>query len=205
MMSNSVRIALVALCLLCHAQWADAGFLSAPYVATTPGSPVPAPSDYYGVVSDDGSQATLYVSETWSEQHGSMYSFDVWGLVDEDPPLRIIKEVTNGTSFPWIGYKLALDPADPHTFELSSPAPTSDMFTWDSGNSDAYNLLFGQPGRVDPGETVMFDFTVNITFTGPSFNFTLTQMPIAVPEPAVGALMLAASAIGAMVYRRRKA
>jgi hypothetical protein len=189
---NAVKFT-IALCLISFAQSANAGFTSL-YVSPSPGSTLPAP-DYY----TDLGTGTLDIDETWTALHGSQYSFDVWGTTDSDPPLHIIKEVTNGTDLTWLGYKLDLSLAEPHTFELISPAPSSDTMTLVSATPKS--LEFGVPSPVGPGDTVTFDFVVNVVAIG-GFSFTLTQSPI-VPEPATcGLVTLGAALLAAMVRRR---
>ena len=192
MKSNIVGIAIFSVCFFWLAPSADAGFTSI-YISPTAGSNIPEP--YYEA---DAEAGTLDVQETWTVEHGTEYGFEVWGETTADPPLHIVKEVFNGTSMTWIGYKLDLDPGDPHTFELVSPAPFSDVFTLVS--SGPYSLEFGLPSPLAPGETVTLDFVVNVDAVG-GFSFTLTQMPIVIPEPSAFALALLG--IGAATYRRR--
>jgi hypothetical protein len=194
MNSNIVRVTIVALCFFFYAQLANAGFTSI-YISPTPGSTIPVP-DYNA----DPVAGSLDVSETWTNDHGTEYSFDVWGTTDSDPPLHIIKEVTNGTGVAWVGYNIDLDPTESPTFEETSPVPSSDVMTLIS--SSPYSLDFGLPSPVGPGDSVTFDFVVNIPSTG-GFSFTLTQSPILIPEPSACVLVFLGTALVAALYRRR--
>lgn len=171
---------------------AEAGFVS---IGLRPlsGSTAPLP-DYEA----NPEEATLNVVETWGAAYGYSYGFDVIGTTDADPPLHITKDVTNGTNLTWVGYTLSLNPLDPHTFELLSPVPSSNAFTLVS--SSPTQLVFGLPNPVGPGNSVLLDFVINVVTTG-QFSFSLTQSPIAVPEPS--AVLLVTLSFAAFVSRRR--
>lgn len=197
---NSIGFAIIAaLCFSWLAQPAGAGrfipdsiHIQASY--DDPTIPVPY---YHAEVLPDGN-ASLDVNETWGEEHGASYSFDIVGETDGDPIISISKDVANGTSLTWVGYKLDLDPLGAATFV---GAPTSVGMTLTSQTSTS--LVFGLPSPVPPSSSVTFNFDINVPSTGP-FGFTLTQMPIAVPEPATCGLVLIATAIGVAIVRRRR-
>lgn len=196
MTQTAVWRALAALSLVvtCFVSASNAGFIEDSIYIVAPSD---GPYDYSRIEYHPDGTATIAIDETWENGHGLDYAMAIHGQTDQDPPLRLIKEVTNGTSVPWIGYQI--DVSVPHGFELGSPVPTSDTFTPISFT--AQSLQWGLPSPLMPGDTVTFDFVVNVVTSG-NFSFTLTQTPVLAPEPSVVLL----SAIGlafAAVWRRR--
>jgi hypothetical protein len=186
-------VLIVAVGFSWQSQQATAAFIeNSIYVVPGPGS---TPYSYHSTEYHLDGTASLTVEESWENEHGSQYSFDVGGETTAVTPFHIIKEVNNATGLTWVGYKIDLSPLN--GFELSSPPPTSDTFTLTS--SSANSLEFGLPSPVGPGDTVTFDFVINVTG---AFSFTLTQTPIAVPEPAAAILCL--TAIACFAARRRR-
>jgi hypothetical protein len=99
------------------------------------------------------------------------------GRTDSDPTIEIMKAVTNTSGSTWVGYTIGLAPA---SNSFVSGSASSDKFTLLSATPNL--LTFGLPSPVPSGQTVTFDFKVNIPDTGP-FQFDLSQRPV-VPEPA---------------------
>jgi hypothetical protein len=90
-------------------------------------------------------------------------------------------------------------------------APSTNSFVSGSASSDKFTLLsatpnlltFGLPSPVPTGQTVTFDFKVNIPDTGP-FQFDLSQTPV-VPEPASALLAVVGMGLLCGICRHKAA
>ena len=143
--------------------------------------------------------------ETWDGETGENYGLDISGTTTSDPVLTITKNITNDTSFAWRGYNIDLDPFDTDTFVgvPSSGGTSGGMILL--GSSTNYSLDWSEPNIVYPTQTVSFTFQVNVPDTG-LFEFTLSQSPILVPEPAtITMAALAALVLAAVGYKRKSA
>lgn len=144
--------------------------------------------------------AWLGVNEVWDSSTGADYGLSVWGTTDSDPVLTITKDILNGTGTAWVGYDITLDPFDTDTFVgLPTSGGTSGGMTL--GFQDAFNLNWTTPNVVLPGQTVTFTFQINVPDTG-EFNFTLSQSPVLIPEPA--SIVLFGLAVVMLAACRRK-
>jgi PEP-CTERM motif len=162
-------------CLSVFAAQARAGFVSV-YVDGLNG----ADPGYSWDQENDGS---LTIDEIWDSTIGDEYGLHIWGETDTDPILSITKNVTNGSSFAWSGYNIGVTGTGGASI---TGTPTSSVFTL--LNQTSNNLVFGLPSAVQPGQQVQFTFDINIPTTG-NFNFSITQSPELVPEPASMALV----------------
>jgi hypothetical protein len=120
------------------------------------------------------------------------------GTTDSDPIMTVTKVVENTTGFEWIGYALTLDPAGSATF---AGTPVSNAF--DVLSQNGKSIIFGAGTGVPNGQSGTFVFDINVPTTGP-FGFTLTQVPVLIPEPAtmlMGLLMAVGGAVVALRYR----
>lgn len=148
----------------------------------------------------DAEHEMLSLNEVWDSSIGGDYGFDVGGETDSDPILTITKDVLNGTGTTWVGYKITLDPLDTDAF-TGVPTSGGSSGGMTLGPSDAFNLNWTTPNAVLPGQNVTFTFKINVPDTG-AFNFTLSQSPILVPEPA--AITLFGLAMVAFAVCRRR-
>jgi len=188
-----LSLAVVLVCFSLFASVASAGFTSV-YVSGATNGVNP---DYTWSIENDG---WLGVDEVWDSTTGPGYGFNVWGTTDSDPILTITKDILNGSSFPWNGYSITLDPFDTDKFVgVPSSGGTSGGMTL--GFQDDYNLIWTTPNIVQPGETVSFTFQINVPDTG-DFNFTLSQSPDVIPEPASITLVGLALVMFAAVRRK---
>jgi hypothetical protein len=154
---------------------------------------------------DATAKAQAVLTELFTDDLGGEYDVSISGVTDGDPILQVTKDITNSTSYTWIGYSILLDPLDTDTFV---GVPTSDGTSGGMTlvNQTAYSLDWGTPNAVQPGQTVTFTFQVNVPDTGP-FGFTLTQMPTIqefnIPEPATISLIGLAVLMVVGIGRRR--
>jgi PEP-CTERM motif len=171
-----LAVAAALICLSVGAIPAHAnGVFSSVYVSGIDGT-----NPGYDWTSDD--PGTLNVDEVWDSSVGSDYGLSVWGETTGDPILTITKDILNGTSTAWVGYNITLDPFDTDTFTgVPTSGGTSGGMTL--GFMDGYNLNWTTPNVVLPGQNVTFTFNINVPDTG-AFNFTLSQSPVLIPEPA---------------------
>lgn len=126
------------------------------------------------------------LTEVFSDDLNGEYDVEFSGETDGDPILQITKDVTNSTSYAWIGYNINLDPLDTDTF-VGVPTSGGTSGGMSLVSQTGYSLVWGTPNVVQPGQTVSFTFQVNVPDNG-TFGFTLSQSPVSVPEPASIAL-----------------
>lgn len=164
------------------------------------------PPDFaWDLMPDDSGNAKAVLTELFGDEMGGEYGVLVSGVTDSDPILDITKDVKNTSSSAWIGYSIILDPLDTDTFVgIPTSGGTSGGMTL--VNQTAYELDWGTPNAVQPGQTVTFSFQVNVPDTG-DFNFSLTQLPTLeeqnIPEPATISLVSLAALLLAAVVRKR--
>ena len=132
---------------------------------------------------------TLTLSESVLES-GALIGMT--GLTVGDPTFNLSVSVQNNTDFAWTSYELTLlgtgaqfdyttEPSSSH-FHFANKLPTV--------------LTFTAPNAVNPGESVLLNFAINIPNPG-QFSFSMQQT--AAPEP----LTLALLGIGGLVLRIR--
>jgi PEP-CTERM motif-containing protein len=195
--------ATASLLVLSAAATASAGFIPGSInLGFTPPGPPPwvgshAPPPFvFNITPGNSSLATMQISEDDFKGLDPL-SLRISGMTNSDPIIEIIKSVTNTSGSTWLGYKIGLSP---NTNSFVSGSASSDKFTLLSATPNL--LTFGLPSPVPTGQTVTFDFKVNIPDTGP-FQFDLSQSPV-VPEPA--SAVLAVLGVGLLCCNcRRKA
>lgn len=122
---------------------------------------------------------------------GSVYS-SILGE-DQDPQLAVTLTVENSTGFTWTGYVLELDQGENATFFGTAGTSGSEFGTVMYPGDKTIN--FSGTEYVDIGESVTFNFVIDVPNFGDGF--TLTQTPI--PEPATIALL----SVGMLFLKRR--
>lgn len=191
-------VALLSISFLAPA--VHAGFVSvnAAPVGDPPGHGPP--GFVWDLLPDNSGNAQAVLTELFTDDLGGEYDVSISGITNSDPVLEITKDITNNSSFAWIGYNIDLDPLDTDTF-TGTPTSGGTSGGMSLVSQTGYSLVWGTPNTVDPGETVSFTFKVNVPDTG-TFGFTLSQSPI-VPEPATVALMSLAALLAFAVGRQR--
>jgi hypothetical protein len=186
------------------ASTASAGFIpGAINLGFTPPGPPPwagshgPPPFVYNIDPGNSALATMHITEDDFKGLDPL-SLRISGRTDSDPVIEIMKSVTNTTGSTWIGYKIGLAPS---TNSFVSGSASSDKFTLLSATPNL--LTFGLPSPVPTGQTVTFDFKVNIPDSGP-FQFDLSQTPV-VPEPASALLAVVGIGLLCGVCRRKAA
>ncbi len=122
---------------------------------------------------------------------GSIYS-SILGE-NQDPQFAITLTVENNTGFIWTGYVLELDQGENATFfgTASTSGPEFGTVTYPGDKT----INFSGTEYVDIGESVTFNFVIDVPNFGDGF--ALTQTPI--PEPATIALL----GLGSILLLRR--
>ncbi len=105
--------------------------------------------------------------------------------------IHVEKAVTNNSSFVWTGYEITVDGSAGVNYVSGSG--TSDVFGLPVENGNM--LIFSEPGTVGIGETVTFNFDVEVPQG--QFSFNILQLPV--PEPTG----LVIFAVGTLLIRRR--
>jgi len=124
------------------------------------------------------------------------FPVQVTGETDADPTMHITKQVENSSGVIWTEYTIELSGTGV-TFVAGSAASSHFLTAID----ETPNFIrYKAPSAVLPGQTVTFDFDVNVATTG-YFGFTLTQTPI--PEPATLAF-IGLGGIVVLAMRRRR-
>ena len=118
-----------------------------------------------------------------------------WGTADSDPTIHIVKEVTNGSTFVWTDYHIAIT-GSADVYYIAGSA-TSDRFQTkvESPAGTPWMIDFYVPNPVAIGDTVTFTFDIHIP--AGNFQFNIDQYPT--PEPASAMLL----GLGALLLRRR--
>ncbi len=126
-------------------------------------------------------------------------SVNMCGDLDSDPTFTVTKTVTNDTAFAWTGYTISLNTSAGDSFVAGTA--TSNVFN--TVNQTSSLLTFSAPNAVAPGGSVTMSFQINIPSTT-SFNFSITQSAVPVPEPSAVAIFFVSSlALGLGLIRRR--
>ena len=203
MRSSSTIVLCCVLAVLWSFSWqaqpAQAGFVSVG--ASTANPPGHGPPDFvWDLLPDESGNAQSVLAELFDLPPGESLDVLISGVTDSDPVLTITKDILNGTGKAWVGYDITLDSFDTDTFVgVPSSGGTSGGMTL--GLQGAYNLNWTTPNVVLPGQTVTFTFQVNVPDTG-GFNFTLSQSPVLIPEPA--SIVLVGLAVVMLAACRRK-
>ena len=116
------------------------------------------------------------------------------GLADSDPIIHIEKEITNGSTFDWYSYHVAVTGSA--GVSLVAGSATSNVFG---------TIIYGPPGTVNfyAPLPLPIGYTVTIAFDilvrAGSFSFDISQTPGPIPEPATGLVL----ALAGLLIRRR--
>jgi hypothetical protein len=158
------------------------------------------PNFLFAMIPADPGKGLLEMDETYGGMEA--LSLMVLGETDADPVMTVRKNVENDSGVTWYGYVISMPATEDETFVGT---PTCDKLNYLGG--DDRTLIFGGDGvtqKVEPGETVQFQFDVLVTMVG-LFDFTLTQEPYEIgqpPEPAT--LGLLATGLAGLLLRRRR-
>jgi hypothetical protein len=193
-MCRKVLVATMFVLLGCAV--AQAGFVSGTFNCDFPDEPLPLVKHNWNFNYTD-SMLTLHEGAISALGNDSV---NISGVTTEDPIFWISEDVTNTTGYDWTSYTLTLPPAGVNTF-VNDWFTTSDHYAAATFSPDNRQLTFSS-GLVPDGETVQFNFKINVPTTG-SFNFCLTQTPV--PEPSSLALLAGAALAGIAVAVRRRA
>lgn len=152
----------------------------------------------YTMLDSGDTSNTLWINETWTHTHSpsAVLNTTVYNEGRSDPVITINKSVDNFTDFAWTGFDIVLSTGSGNIGLVGLPTST------DFANAAVFNmnsptvLMTFSNGSVNPGETVVFNFTFTVPYTG-LWTFTITQTPI--PSPA----SLAILAVGGVFASRR--
>jgi len=101
-------------------------------------------------------------------------SSSIWDECVGDPQFAVTLTVQNESPFIWVGYNFRLDPGGEATF--FGDATTSGLEFQNVTYPDDKNIFFGGLDYVPIGDSVTFNFGIDVPNFGNSF--TLTQIPV---------------------------
>lgn len=156
--------------------------------------------DFGFLTKDSGDlEDSLWVHETWTQAHkpSAILGVNLFNLGRSDPVITISKTVDNFTGAAWTGFDITLSTASGNIALIG--APSSTFYPHSSvlhNNSSAVTMSFDS-AVVNPGQSVTFDFTFSVPFSG-LWSFTITQTPV----PAPASLALGFGAVLTLCRRR---
>ncbi len=215
----STRVTIVALALSAVAGMASAGIQNMGVQAldiqnlTLPGDNVwngsygsrdtAGPSKDYGYLMQDAGDAanSLWVHETWTAAHqpSAILGVNIFNQGRSNPVITINKSVDNFTANNWTGFDITLSTLSGNIDLIGTPTATLFTHAQTFNNKSGMVVMSFDTGIVHPGDTVDFNFTFSVPYSG-LWSFTITQTP-QVPTPGTMALPALA---GLMAVRRRR-